>query len=165
MIEKTVVSSSAHIILGDLNVKAEVQSSSDAMSLGDFLEIFNLQNHVSFSTHDKGHTLDLILADVNNKVVREVSQGNFIGDHYFIECQLDVCKPQKETQTRQYCNVKKMDKEKFQEGLVNLFSSIHIETTTYCQNGAIPKATYQSNRHIGTHQEEKSAKGYETTLV
>ena len=98
MIEKTVTSSSALIILGDFNVKAVVQNSSDAMSLGHFLQIFNLQNHVSFPTYDKDHTFDLILADTNNKVVREVSQGDFISDHCFIDCQLDVCKPPKETQ-------------------------------------------------------------------
>ena len=128
MTEKTVTSSSELIILGDFNVKVDVQTSPDAMSLGDFLEIFNLQDHVSCSTHDKGHTLNLILANVNNKVVGR-SQGDFISDHCFIDCQLDVHKPQKETQYRQCCNIKKWT-EKFQEGLVNLYSSIHIETTT-----------------------------------
>ena len=47
-IEKIVASSTEHIILGDFNVKADVQNSTDEMNLGDFLEIFNLQNHVSF---------------------------------------------------------------------------------------------------------------------
>ena len=107
MIEKTVTSSSELITLGDFNVKADVKNSSDAMSLGDFLEIFNLQNHISFPTHDKGHTLDLILADVNNKVLRGISQGDFISDHCFIDCQLDVCKPKKETQYMQCYNIKK----------------------------------------------------------
>ena len=129
VIEKTVTSSSELIILDKFNVKADVQKSPDAMSLWDFLEIFNLQNHVSFPTHDKGHTLDLILADINNKVVKAVSQCDFISNHCFIDCQLDLCKPHKETQNRQCHNIKKMDKEKFQEGLVNLFSSIHIETS------------------------------------
>ena len=77
VIEKTVTSLSELIILGHFTVKADSQNSSDAMSLGNFLEIFDLQNHVSFPTHDKRHTLDLLLADVNNKVVRDVSQGNF----------------------------------------------------------------------------------------
>ena len=107
VIEKVVTSSSELTVLGDFSVKADVQNSSDAMSLGDFSEIFNLQNHVSFPTHDKCHTLDLILADVNDKEVREVSQSNFISDHYFIDCQLDVHKPQKETQYRQCHNIKK----------------------------------------------------------
>ena len=48
VIEKTVTSSSKLVILGDFNVNADVQNSSDAMILGEFLEIFNLQNLVSF---------------------------------------------------------------------------------------------------------------------
>ena len=93
------------------NVIEKTVTSSDAMSLGDFLEIFNLQNHVSFPTHDKGNTLDLILADVNNKVVREVSQGDFTSDHCFIDCRLDVCKTLKETQCSQCHNIKNGQRE------------------------------------------------------
>ena len=129
VIEKTVTSSSELIILGDFNVKADVQNSSDAMSLGDCLEIFNLQNHVSFPTHDKGHTLDLILADVNNKVVREVSLGDLISVHCFIDCQLDVHKPQKETQYRQCHSIKngqEIPRRTSEPGFINTYRKKHL---------------------------------------
>ena len=56
-IEETITSSSELIMLGNIDVKADATDTPDAVMLRDFLDPFNLQNHVSFPTHDKGHTL------------------------------------------------------------------------------------------------------------
>ena len=97
--------------------------------LRDFLDLFNVQNHVSFHTHDKGDTLDLILTYVNNSMVSEVSQGDYISEHCFIDCQLEICKAHTETQWRECHNIKKMDKDKFIEELKILQPSIHSKLT------------------------------------
>ena len=96
-------------MLRDLYIKTDATDTPDAVFLRDFLDLFNLQNHVSFPTY--------VLTDVNSSMVSEVSQEDYISDHCFISCQLEICKAHIETQWRECCNIKKMDKDKFTEEL------------------------------------------------
>ena len=124
--EKIITSSSEVIMLGDHIIKGDVTDTPDAVIFRDFLDLFNLQNNVSFPTNEKGHTLDLILTDVNSSMVSEVSQGDYISYHCFIDCQLEVCKVHTETQWKECCNIKKMDKDKFIEPCRSLVFSVTV---------------------------------------
>jgi len=48
------------LLLGDFNIHVDSNDSNTATELLDILNCFNITQHVDFSTHKKGHTLDLI---------------------------------------------------------------------------------------------------------
>ena len=56
VLERIVISSHELVILGDFNIRTDLQD-----TYSNFLDLFNLKNHVTFPTHNKGHTLVLIL--------------------------------------------------------------------------------------------------------
>ena len=72
---------------------------------------------MTFPTHTKGHALDLVLTDNECTIMAEVTQGDFISDHFLIDCKLNIAKLQNDTLWRYCQQIKKMDKEKFQEDL------------------------------------------------
>ena len=98
---KEVISSHELVILGDSNIKTDLQDKVDAITYGNFLDLFNLKNHVTFPTH-KDHTLDLVLTDNECTIMAEVTQGDFISDHCLIDCKLNIAKLQNDTLWR-YC--------------------------------------------------------------
>ena len=69
------------LILDDFNIKSDTINTPEAQTPGDCLDLFNLQNHVTLPTHNKVHTLDLILTDINSTTLTKVTQGDFISDH------------------------------------------------------------------------------------
>ena len=83
-IERTVISSNELLILGDFNIKADLCDTVEALTISDFLDLFNLKNHVNFPTHNRGHTLDLVLSDNTSTTIVKVTQGDFISDHCLI---------------------------------------------------------------------------------
>ena len=102
VLERIVVSSHELVILGDFNIRTDLQDTVGATTYSDFLDLFNLKNHVTFPRHDKGHTLDLVLRDNECTIMAEVTQGDFISDHCLIDCKLNIAKSQNDTLWR-YC--------------------------------------------------------------
>lgn len=50
------------IISGDFNIHVDNQTDPDARNFISLLEAFDLIQHVSEPTHNKGHTLDLVIS-------------------------------------------------------------------------------------------------------
>ena len=92
------------LIVGDFNILVD-SSNNESHS---FIDIFNangLIEHVSSPTHQKGHTLDLVIARTQSNLLRR-SPGLFISgvsdanscsslDHYTVLCYLNVNRPKK----------------------------------------------------------------------
>ena len=102
VLERIVISSHELVILGDFNIRTDLQDTVEAITYSDFLDLFNLKNHVTFPTHSKGHTLDLVLTDNECTIMAEVTQGDFISDHCLIDYKLNIAKLQNDTLWR-YC--------------------------------------------------------------
>ena len=102
VLERIVISSHELVILGDFNIRTDLQDTVDAITYSDFLDLFNLKNHVTFPTHNKDHTLDLVLTDNECTIMADVTQGDFISDHCLIDCKLNIAKSQNDTVWR-YC--------------------------------------------------------------
>ena len=73
VIERIVISSHELVILGDFNIRTDLQDTTEAIIYSDFLDLFNLKNHVTFPTYNKGHTLDLVLTDNECTIMAEVT--------------------------------------------------------------------------------------------
>ena len=95
LLEQQVTSlASELVILGDLNIHVDEPQDSDTINLNDFIDCFNLENRVTFKTHQKGHTLDLIITDHSASTTQNVHRGYQLSDHCFIQCTLDIRREQ-----------------------------------------------------------------------
>ena len=92
VLERIVISSHEMVFLGDFNIRTDLQDTTEAITYSAFLDLFNLKNHVTFPTHKKGHTLDLVLTDNECTMMAEVTQGDFISDHCLIRLQTEYSK-------------------------------------------------------------------------
>ena len=87
------------IILGDINMHMDDPNNQNACILQDSINAFDLTQHVKIPTHNKGHTLDVIITTkstgFNN--VDEIIPGPYILDHrlLILETTIDKIKPKK----------------------------------------------------------------------
>lgn len=82
------------LITGDFNFHLNNNDNADARNFLDFLESANMTQHVTGSTHSKGHTLDLIITrDDENLVHNVIILPGLFSDHKVVTCKLDCPKP------------------------------------------------------------------------
>ena len=82
------------LITGDFNFHLDNNDNADAHNFLDFLESANMTQHVTGSTHSKGHTLDLIITRGDESLVHDVIiLPDLFSDHKVVTCKLDCPKP------------------------------------------------------------------------
>ena len=112
--ETALLSNDPLVILGDFNIHMENESRTDQQKMLDVLNSFGLKQHISFPTHQSGHTLDLVITrDCNDIVLSRVTDGHFISDHCFVHAELGLPAPEVVKKTISYRNIKSMDMEAF----------------------------------------------------
>lgn len=77
------------VISGDLNVHVDVANDRHAKELSAILETFGLMQHVAEPTHNRGHTLDLVITKgvaISNVTVVDVA----LSDHFCVFFDLSV---------------------------------------------------------------------------
>ena len=75
--------SHSFLLVGDFNVHFEKTNSPDAIKLENLLSSFGLTQHVSGSTHKKGHTIDLLFCNPFELDVTVYPVMSYeLGDHY-----------------------------------------------------------------------------------
>ena len=79
------------IIMGDFNMHINDPTDGDAMVFMDTLEAMGLDQNVTFDTHQKGNTLDLVFTEVKSGLkVNRCDSGPFISDHRAILIELSI---------------------------------------------------------------------------
>ena len=78
------------LLVGDSNIHVDDSSDSDTITFMDLLDSYNMLNKVTFPTHVKHHSLDLVIEDRDNTVVMDVKEGLFLSDHCFVHSTLDI---------------------------------------------------------------------------
>ena len=96
------------IMIGDFNIHMDIIDDPNTITFNDFLDSFNLHNHVNFPMHKSLHYLDLVITDTNWNIMHTVKQGNTLSDHTFIDCSLHIEKP-KPQKTVTYRKLKNQD--------------------------------------------------------
>ena len=81
LIEQTSNLSGKLVILGDFNVHVDSRDDAEASQFSDLLDAFGLKQHVSGSTHVRGHTLDLVISRETDDIVPSCEVGTFASDH------------------------------------------------------------------------------------
>ena len=70
------------IILGDFNIHVNDESDENASNFMDIIMALGLEQHVHFSIHKAGNTLDLVMTELGSKLeVTKCSPGPFWSDH------------------------------------------------------------------------------------
>ena len=74
--------------------KASTKATPDSLKFCDLLTSLNLKQHVRESTHEKGHTLDLVITRANEDLISSISTNQLLpSDHAEIIMELCVNKP------------------------------------------------------------------------
>ena len=70
------------IILGNFNLHVNDPNDDNAMNFIESTQALALQQHVNFSTHASGNTLDLVFTELFNELkIQKCTQDDFISDH------------------------------------------------------------------------------------
>ena len=90
-------------IIGDLNFHLDSKDNADTRKFLDTLAETGLTQHVVNPTHQRGHTLDVVITKDVGSLITDVSvtdpglcdrDGNLSGDHYAISFTTQLTKPQ-----------------------------------------------------------------------
>ena len=76
------------MIIGDFNIYVENTANPDTITFSDFLNSFNLHNHVNFPTHIANHHIDLCTTERDSGLFQSISKGHFISDHNFTHAKI-----------------------------------------------------------------------------
>ena len=113
------------ILTGDFNIHIEFMSDPDTITFMDFLDCFNLQNHVNFSTHIQHHHLGLVISDVLDSIVSSSNPGHLLSDHWFIHAKLHINKPVPLNTEISYRIIKSIDHQDLNEPFQSELCVIH----------------------------------------
>jgi len=95
------------LIVGDFNIHLNNKSDNKAITFSTLLNTMNLTQHVSAPTHDKGHTLDLIISrTVESTVERVDHHPATFSDHTPITFLVNAEKPHNQPKTISFRNIK-----------------------------------------------------------
>lgn len=98
------------LISGDFNIHVDITSLPETKLFNELLFSFGLQQLVNFPTHEKGHTLDLIICRQSDSVYfSSLKPGSYISDHCTVLCDLNITKPRLTTKTITYRKLKDID--------------------------------------------------------
>ena len=101
------------LIVGDFNIHVEDVTSGDAEQFIDMCKAIGLDQHVNFTTHHHGHTLDLVLAELNSAIqVSNIKPGEYISDHCLVDFIINYEKEILEINSIEFKNWKKVDIDK-----------------------------------------------------
>ena len=103
--------------VGDFNIHVNDVTNPDTITSRDFLDSFNLKNMVSFPTHKSGHTINLILQDLDANTVHDIMRGFMLSDHNFVDCILNVEKPTRPTKMVSFRKLKSINQKVFKMNL------------------------------------------------
>ena len=109
LLEKFTVLYEDFVIVGDVNIHMETDESS-ARKLKELLDLFELEQHVTESTHIKGHTIDAVISPnkdsyIKDMVIRKID----LSHHFLIEFSVNVSASSNLTKSITYRPWRKMD--------------------------------------------------------
>lgn len=113
-LENIVMAPEILLITGDFNFHLDCPSDNDAKKFSDLLETFGLVQHVNVPTHTSGHILDLIITRSNNDIIISSPCTSLVlSDHSFVECKLDIPRPNLYVGEVHFRKLKEIDIETF----------------------------------------------------
>ena len=101
-------------ITGDFNLHINDPTDTYGRQFNDLLSSYGLVNHITFPTHQAGHTLDLVITWNNQGMeLRSINPGYFLSDHCFVCVEIVVAWPKVHNRMLSYRKIKSIDKPSF----------------------------------------------------
>lgn len=89
------------MMAGDFNFHVDNDNDPDAGKFLDLLTSFNLKQHVTSPTHEKGHTLDLVITRDSEDILRDLTVDSCLqSDHSLILFRSCISRPRPQVVTR-----------------------------------------------------------------
>ena len=104
------------LLIGDFNIHIDEATEPDTITFLDFLDSFNLTNHVQWLMHRLGHTLDLLISDQDDTSIKSVTKEYVLSDHTFIVSTIEVQHDKPTTRLIKCRNFKDVNKDLFFDG-------------------------------------------------
>lgn len=129
LLESTILESGHLVILGDFNIHMEAEINSDSAKFKDLLESFGLVQNVTGPTHEKGHTIDLVISRMGHQHLSLINTDfSMPSDHAALHFKINFMKPPPTTISRTYRKTKNIDLDVLQR---HLSSYLH-DVDTVC---------------------------------
>ncbi len=141
-------------IVGDLNLHMDDSCNANAKKFHDILESFNLKQHVSLPTHNRGHILDLIITRAEDCLVSDiVVKDPVLSDHLAVHCKLKLKKLPAERREVSFRKLKSININSMREDLKS--STVIMDAYTDL-SGLINTYEHELKRILDTHAPKKS---------
>ncbi|KAK4309965.1 hypothetical protein Pmani_018432 [Petrolisthes manimaculis] len=113
-------------ICGDVNFHVDDVENRDAQRLLDLIHSLGLVQHMQVATHQKGHTLDLVITRAFDPYPMNIAVDNTLpSDHSLIKFSVDVTRPAYKRTVREVRDVKSIDADALSSYFSdNLFPSV-----------------------------------------
>ena len=109
-LESTILSVELLFIAGDFNIYVNDVTDVDAIRFLDLLESMNLKEHVHGPTHERGHTLVLIITmESDTLLVGSPTICRFLSDHAAVFCNVNSARPPFSVKSKTFRKLKAVD--------------------------------------------------------
>ena len=105
------------LFVGDFNIHVDNATDNAACHFLHQLSSCGLVQHVDEATHEKGHTLDLIITRESEAIVSDINIHAMLSDHYAILFDVAFRKPHDVPRCVTYRDLKKVDMKAFEEDI------------------------------------------------
>ena len=117
-LESIVMSTEPLIMAGDFIIHVNVPSDNDTVRFLDLLSSIGLQQHIDFSTHVSGNTLDLLITrPSDSRLIRGVQPDAYFSDHCSMLFSINTSKPQLSRKEVSFRKTKAFDTTAFMKDL------------------------------------------------
>ena len=94
ILESFVLKPGRLVLLGDFNIHVDNDRDPDTVKFMELLSNFNLVQHITKSTHEKGHLIDLVITRAHDPCVQDIRlDWNLPSDHAAIHFHVDKNRP------------------------------------------------------------------------
>jgi hypothetical protein len=121
LLESVVLISTPVALVGDFNIHVNDETDTDARAFLEVLESAGLKQLVDFPTHRLGNTLDLVVTNMESKLVDDLMPDYALrgssDDHVAISCRLNVTRPAATKKTLRFRKFKNLNVSAFCEDI------------------------------------------------
>ena len=129
------------LLMGDFNIHMDRPDDPNTIIFNDLLDSLNLRNNILFQIHISGHTLDLILDEHNESLVKCVKKGHSFADHSLVQVTIcmEKCNPNEKSVTnRKLKNINETDfRTDLSDWLTEYNTHDKLEAKIDCYNNVI----------------------------
>ena len=125
-LESVIHSKGRLLIVGDFNIHVDASDNVHSLKFLDLLHSLGLRQHVNVQTHNKGHTLDLIITRETDSLITSIDHNWLLpSDHASLHFTTNLCRPPAGKISRTSRKLKDIDINVLQERVKLSLSALH----------------------------------------